>query len=403
MLSDEKINVCIVELDFHHDSLDSLLKIIEDSNYTIHVFTTKKNMALLKGIQYNEAITFHLLNSFSKYLFLRKNSEFFEKSDVIFINTIASDFGAYLALKQPSKIILRIHNINKQFNPNRSVFFPNSLLYIWKFSSYFVRQVVFKLFPIYRRIINKRIQHFTFSDDGLKEYVLSKKYLPAEKIIPSLPFKVFASTTKPAVFEGKLCITIIGAIDKKRRDYSAVIDALNEIYLVDKLDINVELTILGNSTGDYGEFVKSELAKIDHPSLTCKFYTTRVQESDFLAVMNASHIIISPIAEEAKAEIYREIYGTTKTSGSILDFMKFGIVTLTPAYYSPPKELESFIIKYSNGEHLAKVLTELYENPAKLNLLNEQSKDFASKKYSKMEVFSICHTIFTSIKNRGNA
>ena len=143
--------------------------------------------------------------------------------------------------------------------------------------------------------------------------------------------------------------------------------------------------------------------KINHPSLKCTFFDERVNEAHFITVMNSSHLILSPIIEDARAEIYHEIYGKTKTSGSILDFMKFGIITLTPDYYSPPSELEKFILKYSDGKNLAKLLTELHSDSSKLNLLNQKSKGFASKKYSKKEVFSICHTIFTSIKNKGNA
>jgi hypothetical protein len=402
MLSNEKINLCVIELDFHFDLLDSLLKIVENTNYSIHVFTTKRNMELLKGIQYHDSITFYILNSFSKYLFLRKHADLFEQSDVIFINTIATDFGAYLALKDPSKIILRIHNINKQFNPNRSIYFPNSLFSFWKFSSYIVRQVILKLFPIHRRILNNRIQHFTFPDDGLKEYVINKKYLPAEKVIPSIPFKVFSSTLTPSEFDNELRITIIGGIDKKRRDYYTAIEALKHIYHTNKSNLKISLTLLGSSEGEYGEFIKEELLKIKHPSLRLTFFDSRVNESHFLTVMNSSHIIISPIIQDSKAEIYHETYGETKTSGSILDFMKFGILTLTPDYYSPPSELEKYILKYTDGINLAEILIDFYSNPTKLNLLNEKSKAFASKKYSKKELFSISHTIFTSIKNKGN-
>lgn len=402
MLSEEKIYLCIIELDFHFDSLDSLIKIVENSNYNVHVFTTANNMKLLNNIEYSENITFHILNSFSKYLFLKKHSKYFEKSDVIFINTIATDFGAYLALKEPNKIILRIHNINKQFNPNKSIYYPNSLFSFWKFSSYIARQVILKLFPIHRRILNQRIRHFTFPDDGLKQHVIESKYLPPAKISPSIPLKMFSSTTTPSIFKDELKITIIGAIDEKRRDYAAVINALNQIYNFKKDSIKISLTLLGNSKGKYGEFVKEKLLELKNENLNYRFFNDRVNETDFISAMNSSHIIISPIIQNAKAEIYHEYYGKTKTSGSILDFMKFGILTLTPSYYNPPKELDKFILKYSDGFNLADILIDLYHNPIKLNELNKASKAFASEKYAKKELFSMCHKIFTSIKEQGN-
>lgn len=402
MQLNEKINLCIIELDFHFDLLDSLLRIFDDSNYNVNVFTTKKNMTLLKGIKYNEAITFHIYDSFSKYLFLRKNKTFFQEADIIFINTIATDFGSYYALQNPSKIIFRVHNINKQFNPNNSVIFPNSPGAIWKFCSYFMRQIVFKLYPVHRRIINKRFLHFTFADEGLNNYVLEQKFLPKQKVLQAIPFKIFSSPVTPANFTEVMNVTIIGAIDRKRRDYGVIVDALSLLYDSNNSNVRLNLTFLGNSNGEYGTTIKQQISQINHPNLTCTFYNQQVEETEFVSVMNDSHLIISPIIEFAKAEIYKEVYGKTKTSGSILDFMKFGITTLVPSYYSPPQELSEYLIRYHNAESLSLLLQNFGSNPESLNLLNKSSKEFASKNYSKKEVFSICHTIFTGIKNNGD-
>ena len=115
--------------------------------------------------------------------------------------------------------------------------------------------------------------------------------------------------------------------------------------------------------------------------------------------MNNTHLIISPIIEFSKVDIYTEIYGKTKTSGSILDFMKFGILTLTPSYYSPPVELNNFILKYTDSKKIVELINQFCENPAYLNSLNQKAKEFSLNNFNKNKILNICESNFYKINN----
>ena len=397
----EKINenqliISVIELDFHADCLDGFLKIFENSIHIIHVFTTKKNMNILKEIKYTNNIIFHPYNSFSKFVFLFKNKFIIDLSDVVFINTIASDFGAYLAINKKLNTIVRIHNINKHFNPLNSITFPKNLFSLWKFTSFFFRQLIIKGTPIFRLIINKRIKYFTFPDNGLKEFAISKNYLPKEKIIDSIPLKIFNSSTPIAVFSEKLNICIVGSTDVKRRNYIPIIDDLTEIYS----NLNppkINLTLLGKSKGLASDRIINQFNKINNSNFSITVFNDIVSENKFIEIMNNTHLIISPIIEFSKVDIYTEIYGKTKTSGSILDFMKFGIVTMTPNYYSPPIDLNNFILKYTDSKNLAEQINQFCLNPSFLNTLNQKAKEFSSNNFNKNKILNICESTFYKI------
>lgn len=390
--------ISIIELDFHYDCLDSLIKIFQDYVSKIHVFTTADNMRMLSEIQYNEHVVFHEYKRYSKLFFLIRNRSILKKSDLIFINTIATNFGAYLFVPNPQSTILRIHNINKQFVPFRSIVLPKNLYSAWKFASYFGREIFFKLFPVFRIAVNLRVRYFTFPDSGLTDYALLKGYVSRNKVIESIPFKVFSGSIRTTRLEDELVISVIGATDVSRRDYQNVIVALQEIYKFKSP--NIKLVLLGKVKGAYGEWIIGELKKIRSKNFEVQYFRENVPENKFVEYLNQTHLVISPIVKETKTDVFREVYGKTKTSGSILDFIKFGCVTLTPCFYDPPREMKLFFQKYEDGRDLAKKLLYFYENPEILNELSKKSSIFVSENYNTDKIYNSCIDSLKSILNK---
>lgn len=390
------LNISVIELDFHHDSLDGILKIFQNTEHRINVFTTSKNIKLLKDISYSNNITFNEYEGGSKYFFLRKCKELLNSSNVIFINTVANDFGAYLAIEKNNTIVLRVHNVNKQFQPLKSIFIPQTWFFAWKSFSYVLRQIVGKGFLWYRPFLNKRVSYFTFPDSSITDYVKQNRFINENKIIAPIPLKIFIENdTAFADYQDVLNITIIGAIDPRRRQYEQTIDALNSLYTMENPPV-VHLTILGKSTSAYGTEVVGKLKAISHPNFKLKTFDKQVPETDFIECIKQTHLIISPITNNATTDIFKEVYGKTKTTGSILDFMKFGKVTLVPSYYSPPKEVAQYVIQYNSSEKLKSVILDLTNNN-KINDLNTKALEFVKLNYSKEVVLKHTEAIFNHI------
>lgn len=392
------MQISVIELDFHHDSLDGILKIFQNTEHRISVFTTSKNIRLLKDITYSGNIIFYEYRGGSKYLFLRKHKDLLNSSNIIFINTIANDFGAYLAIDKSNVVILRIHNVNKQFQPLSSVFIPESLFFAWKSFSYVLRQIIGKGFLWFRPMLNKRVNYFTFPDSSITNYVKQNHFIEDSRIIDPIPLKIFIENdTAFADYQDVLNITIIGAIDKRRRQYEQTIEALSSLYAMENPPI-IHLTILGKSSGGYGSEIISKLESITHSKFRLTTYGKQVSEIEFVNCIKKTHLILSPITENATTDIFKEVYGKTKTTGSILDFLKFGKVTLVPSHYSPPTELLDYVVKFKDSKHLVEIILDLIKDN-KINKLNQKSLQYVKENYSKESVLKKTLSIFTSIIN----
>lgn len=390
------MDISVVELDFHPDSLDGFLKIFNETSHKVNVFTTSKNIRFFDGISYSNNIKFYEYSGGLKYFFLRKHSDIINSSQIIFINTIANEFGAYLAINKKNNIILRVHNANKQFKPFQNINYPKTWLVLWKSISYIIREIIFKGFWIFRPIMNNRISYFTFPDNSISDYVKSNNYLSEKKIIPSLPLKIFIEeNTSYSEYHDVLDIAIIGAVDFRRRQYEESIEMFTRLY--SRLSPpRIRLTLLGISLGPYGEKVVNEFKKINHPNFTLVTFEKQLPEKEFVDYIKGLHVILSPITEKATTDIFKEVYGKTKTTGSILDFLKFGKVTLVPNHYTPPAELLDYVIKYKDSEHLEAIILDLIKNN-KINILNQKSLQYVRENYSQESVLKKTLSIFTFI------
>lgn len=385
-----------MELDFHHDSLDGFLKIFNNTPHQVDVFTTSKNIAFLKDISYTNNIAFHEFTGGSKFFFLKKHAPLLNASSVIFINTIADDYGAYLAIARKNKTILRVHNANKQFRPLSSIYIYPKFMLVWKAFSYVARQIALKQFLLFRPMINARMQYFTFPDNGIRAYILQNRLVPEHKVIPCIPLKIFSDKdTAYEPLKQVINITMIGATDIRRRHYEPVIGALKLLYSLPSPPA-IHLTILGKADNQYGQQVRKELGAIAHPSFSTTFYKSQVPELGFIECIRRTHLIISPITGNATVDIFREVYGRTKTTGSILDFIKFGKVTLVPDHYQPPADLSKFILNYSSPESLRDLVLYLSGGDT-LNQLSSEAHEYVKAHYSQPTVLEDTIHIFESI------
>lgn len=395
-MSDSIIHISVIELDFHHDSLDGFLKIFEDTKVRVSAFTTAKNIELLKNVPYAKNITFYPYAGGGKYFFLKKHLFILNSSQIVFINTIANDFGAYRAIDTRLTTILRVHNVNKQFSPLKHISFPRSFFFAWKFFSYIARQVIGKGFWFYRPMVNRRMSHFVFPDQGITDYVKEQHFIPEKKILAPIPLKIFRP--EDTAFEpvsGVLNITIIGATDRRRRQYEEVMEGL-KILFSQKDPPTIYLTLLGNCNNSYGKIIIEQLKSISHPDFKFKTYLSQVPEKEFIECIKHTHLIISPITTNATTDIFKEVYGKTKTTGSILDFLKFGKVTLVPQHYTPPTELRRYILKYENSAQFSEIILDLLTDK-KINDLNRTSLDYVTANYSQEIVLKNTLSVFNSL------
>ncbi|MEI7723838.1 MAG: hypothetical protein WCK09_01980 [Bacteroidota bacterium] len=165
-------------------------------------------------------------------------------------------------------------------------------------------------------------------------------------------------------------ITIIGSVDQRRRNYEPVIEAFRQ--LTPLLNRPVILSLLGKSAGKYATEVIQKLKSLGSDNFKLESFDEVVPQDVFDAVMSNTHLILSPVNLKNSTEIFGEIYGQTKISGSLLDVLRFPKITILPAgynldgifknyfdQYSDPRELKDIMLKFITQEHLVDEKTAL--------------------------------------------
>ena len=307
----------------------------------------------------------------SRTKFLSEHIEEINSADCIFINTIANEFGAYVKADFKRPTISRTHNAYKLLDPWNHLRIYTTPFYFWKAFSYFIREIVWNGFWYYRPKLLKKIDYFIFPDDGITSFVLSKGLISPHKVLPSLSLKVYqpVNLSRPSP-DQSFRITIIGSVDQRRRNYEPVIEAFRQ--LTPLLNRPVILSLLGKSAGKYATEVIQKLKSLGSDNFKLESFDEVVPQDVFDAVMSNTHLILSPVNLKNSTEIFGEIYGQTKISGSLLDVLRFPKITILPAgynldgifknyfdQYSDPRELKDIMLKFITQEHLVDEKTAL--------------------------------------------
>lgn len=248
-----------------------------------------------------------------------------------------------------------------------------------------VREIILKGFWYYRPLLLKKIDFFVFPDEGITRYVKSQGWLPEKKILPSFPMKIYEPGIPDISHEEEeFRISIIGSVDKRRRDYHPVIEAFR--LLVPHLKRRLVLTLLGKATGTYASGIIDRLKAIESPLFKLEYFTYLVPQQDFDRLLAKTHIIISPVTLNGSTEIFGEIYGKTKISGSLLDMLRFPRITLMPSEYTLEEDLVPFVEQYSTPEEMKMILAHYIDNATEFEIKSKLLKNFISEKYNRKSV-----------------
>jgi hypothetical protein len=364
------MKIALIELDFHVDSVDGICKIFEGSEHQLHIFTTEKNYSILKNRSYATKHKWNLLSEQSKLSFLNSNNKEINSCDGVFINTISADFGCFAKFNFKPTTILRIHNAYKVFSPWHHIKIYPTVLGIWKAASYTFREIIWDRFWYYRPIVVKKMDFFTFPDKAIVDFLLKNNIVPKEKIAPVLPIKVFDETVQLIINKSSdINFTIPGGVDRRRRDYLPVLTAFK--ILLPKTTKKISLSFLGKCNSKYGREIVSEFKKLRSDNFKVNSFEDFVPQADFDSIMKETDVVISPVNADGLTQIYGEIYGKTKTSGSITDVVLFPKPLIVPSSYLLNDNLKTIFDSYDSPEGLSNMILSYANNK---NLIAEKTK-----------------------------
>lgn len=381
--------IALLEFDKHWDCADGFSRILAGSDHQLVIFCDLYIYTCLAPYPHNEKVTFVIKEKDeSIQAFLLRNHAQFLVTDLIFIDTIHVNPKSFLSLPFEKLTVLRVHNAFKQFAPLRHIHIPFGLYYIRKAASYVLKEIIINRFVHYTKEVNARVSWFTFLSDSITEFVKSRKLVSPDRVMFSVPLLAYTPVTieKP---KDKIIIAVVGSTDQRKKDYAPVVEAFTMLFKnTAAFPLPVELYLLGNSSGPYGQQITEQLDTIQSPGFRCFYYSKEVPVDIFDTILYQSHFILSPMKVKNITQIYEEIYGKTKFTASIGTIIKYGHIGIFPSAFQYDPAFESHLLKYKDAEELSEVLRQHFLHPEIISDSLLKMKLFLADKYNKDTILS---------------
>lgn len=363
------MRILLVELDYHPEVLDGMYNLLKEDH----------NVSILsrKPILDKTRIDFQNPNVYT-YEHIDRNKIESARFDSVIYTTAQTNFYRLNKLKISGKKYVIVHNVNSYFDQSK-INFKLHPFYLWKDISYFIRVIVFKRELHHKRYFLSNIDFFLFPS----EFMLNQ----AKKLTPEETRYVENTVTwKYQEFEPKKPseiqeISVIGAIDRRRRDYSLVVNLVR--YLDKRLSNKIVVNILGNSSSCYGGKIVEKLKKSISSKIQVRTFKNHVGENDFIEIVKNSSCLISPIKQKNRHHIWLEKYGVTKITGSINDAIRFSKPIFIPSFYPIPASLSKLIFPFQSQEDLNEKTLALLDKGYEFKDIKSIEKRHTKKKLNK--------------------
>lgn len=349
--------IILIEFDYHPEVLRGTIEIFQNLPYDIDVYVLERIWGKIELDTISKNVKLYIASDKkdSRRL-IKENIDSINEANLIIFNTLASQFAFFTKLNLLPPVVLRIHNSNAYLDPWNNLDFGISSFYLKKDLCYLLGRGLGRMELYWRsKFVREKVTYFCFPNNIIEKYAIGKGYVEKKQVVPPFPF-VFSKNTKGHKKTLNECmeITIVGAIDKRRRDYEIVFNAFNKI--LPFTDIKIKLNLLGKPIGAYGKGILKKFSLIEDDYFRLNYYNQFVPDSEFDDVMVRTDFLIIPIVFKGRYRIFKEIYGKTKISGNINDMILFHKPALLPDYYEVEKPVLSYIETYNSTDNLAEKL-----------------------------------------------
>ncbi|MDZ4748901.1 MAG: hypothetical protein SH808_10460 [Saprospiraceae bacterium] len=381
--------IALLEFDKHWDCADGFSRILAGSDHHLVIFCDLYIYTCLAPYPHNEKVTFVIKEKEETiHAFLGRNHAQLQTADLIFIDTIHLNPKSFLSLPFEKLTVLRVHNAFKQFSPLHHIRIPFGWYYIRKAASYVLKEMIINRFVHYTKEVNAQVSRFTFLSESITAFATSQKLVSPERVMFALPLLPYAPATieKP---KDKIIIAVVGSTDQRKKDYAPLVEAFTLLFKqTSTYPLPVELYLLGNSSGTYGQQITARLDALQSPGFTCFHYAKEVPVDIFDRILYQSHFILSPLKVKNITQIYEEIYGKTKFTASIGTIIKYGNIGIFPSAFQFDPAFEPYLLKYKDAEELSGILQQHFLHPETISDSLSRMKVFLADTYDKDTILS---------------
>jgi hypothetical protein len=359
-------SICIIELDFHPECIYGLAAIFDKcpsyANYIVHFITRHEIYDIIKdAVPVKKELLWTLCpNNMPHAHCVKNNLDVIQASDLIFINTISQSIHAYLPLKGKT-IVLRIHNINKIFNPTQHLIIPESWTDVVKLTKFLIKECLIQNYFKDLKKFKDLITAYSFPEPEMLKYALDNFPELTPNNTSILPLKVYAGSfpEKKKNTSPDMNFSMIGSLNSYFKDVSLIIKVLFKLS-TEKLDRKVNFYFVG-----CGNELKtmSKIKSYENEYLTFHFIEKRLSQKDYISHLKKMDCIICLMKRKFHVGAFVEFYGQTKITGNLSDIALSPTPMIMPSFYFSSKEPIPGVMMYKNELDLVRWIKKLVQNP----------------------------------------
>jgi hypothetical protein len=393
-------SICIIELDFHPECIYGLAQIFDKchsyDNLIVHFITKHEIYDIIKdAVPVKEELLWTLCpNDMPHAQCIKNNLDIIHASDLIFINTISQSVHAYLPLKG-KPVVVRIHNINKFFNPAKHLIFPENLIDIVKLSKFLIKEILVQNYFKDLKKIKDIITAYSFPEPEMLKYAIDNftELTPNNSDILPLKIHTDSLSKKREITSTEVNLSMIGRLNPYFKDVSLIIKVLLNLS-TEKLDRKVNLYFVG-----CGNELKtmSKIKSYENEYLTFHFIEKRLSQKDYISHLKQMDCIICPMKHKFHVGAFVEFYGQTKITGNLSDIALSPTPMIMPSFYFKAKEPIPGVMLYENEIDLVRWIKKLVQNPPFLADKKYEIEYTSNERYGLKTVTSHLHRLLEII------
>jgi hypothetical protein len=386
----KKIGILEITQPTHYSVVNGLVKTYAcNYNNMVYIFTIEKIATALKenGLPENvELIIYSGKNSLGTFL-KKIESQRFERFHLCTVSKVYSHFARFNP--QCKELYFHVHNVEEWYEDHISKRFA-LMMHDLKDSNVKVSPVraVYRFvkgtfLKRYRQKILRKVysynHHYIVHSYSVKRFLA--KFVPAQKITV-FPFAIYEHMTDNSSNNTKLRICVPGIVSNIRRDYDSLFNAL--LLNVENLKGKIIVDLLGYIPEEELHHLET-IKTLQNQGIDMVYYLEFVFGKKYDRPLSQADIILGNLRVEKNSS---QKYGQTKESGTVYNMVRGAKPGLLPENYPFDEEFRSSSILFKDYNHLAKIILQLANDPAKIASLKQQAK-INSEQFSPTSLYGL--------------
>ena len=331
------MNIGIYELE-HFESVYPLIRLLDRPENRLFLFVSNHvQQELVQKLSNTQATIEWIIKpeqqSIRKFLFKIESETQKHRFLYLFLHTVSSNhlFFAYLIFRihDQTGVIVTLHDVNNLFQ-SHFTFHPRRLIR-----------------HIGKRLLIRQCKHYMTISESVATYL--KTLVKMNTTVQWFPGGLFEPEQykTPEPITNGLQLVVPGSVDPKRRNYEEVFQLIE---LLHANNIHIVIRLLGGFADlENNDLLnKCRIVKQSYPGFN--FYeSTFVAGNEYEEQLQKAHFVWVPsVLHTTIADNIEELYGLSKSSGTLFDAIRFARPVLSPIELKTDQHQSAAVYSYSN-------------------------------------------------------